>query len=132
MENIMSIVLSILGSSLVTVIITTVILQPWQDKKKYVFDEKKARYDAIIVFAQAMLFPAEAKYALHISGYDMQRLDYGEIRKRAIDDLKMEVAKLKLITKDDELVEELKKLIRLKNEDQFNVLVDKLRRDLYK
>ena len=44
----------------------------------------------------------------------------------------MAVPKLRLISKDDRLVEEVEKFIQLKNEEQFDILVNRLRKDLYK
>lgn len=44
----------------------------------------------------------------------------------------MAIPKLKLISKDDRLVKELKKFIYQKSEEQFNILVNRLRKDLYK
>ena len=36
-DNVISIIISILGSSVITLILSTFIFQPLQDKKKYVF-----------------------------------------------------------------------------------------------
>lgn len=44
----------------------------------------------------------------------------------------MAIPKLKLISKDDGLVKELNKFIHQKSEKQFNILVNRLRKDLYK
>ena len=55
-----------------------------------------------------------------------------ENRNNAINDLKMAIPKLKLISKDDVLVKELDKFIHQKSEEQFNILVNRLRKDLYK
>lgn len=55
-DNVISIVISILGSSLITLILSTFIFQPMQEKKKYIFDEKKRVYESIIVFAQMYFF----------------------------------------------------------------------------
>ena len=44
----------------------------------------------------------------------------------------MAIPKLKLISKDEGLVTEVDKFIRLQSEEQFNILVDRLRKDLYK
>ena len=51
-ENVISIVISILGSSLVTLALSTFIFTPRQEKQKYIFDEKKRVYESIVVFAQ--------------------------------------------------------------------------------
>ena len=40
-NNIISIIISILGSSVITLILSTIIFQPMQDKRKYIFDEKR-------------------------------------------------------------------------------------------
>ena len=46
-DNVISIVISILSSSLLTLILSTFIFQPMQEKKKYIFDEKKRVYESI-------------------------------------------------------------------------------------
>ena len=40
-NNIISRIISILGSSVITLILSTIIFQPMQDKRKYIFDEKR-------------------------------------------------------------------------------------------
>lgn len=131
-DIVISIVISILGSSLITLILSTFIFQPMQEKKKYIFDEKKRVYESIIVFAQIVLFPAEAKFSLGVARYNIQELSDDENRNNAINDLKMAIPKLKLISKDDGLTKEVEKFIQQQNEEQFNVLVMRLRKDLYK
>lgn len=131
-DNVMSIVISILGSSLITLILSTFIFQPMQEKKKYIFDEKKRVCESIIVFAQIVLFPAEAKFSLGVARYNIQELSDDENRSNAINDLKMAIPKLKLISKDDGLTKEVEKFVQQQNEEQFNVLVMRLRKDLYK
>ena len=131
-DNVISIVISILGSSMITLILSTFIFQPMQEKKKYIFDEKKKVYESIIVFAQIVLFPAEAKFSLGVARYNIQELSDDENRNNAINDLKMAIPKLKLISKDDDLTKEVEKFIQQQTEEQFNVLVMRLRKDLYK
>lgn len=80
-DNVVSIIISILGSSLITLILSTFIFQPMQEKNKYIFDEKKRVYESIIVFAQIVLFPAEAKYSLGVTRYNIQELSDDENRK---------------------------------------------------
>ena len=117
LDNVISIIISILGSSVITLILSTFIFQPLQDKKKYVFEEKKRVYESIIVFAQIVLFPAEAKFSLGVARYNIQELSDDENRNNAINDLKMAIPKLKLISKDDGLVKELEKFIYQKSEE---------------
>lgn len=131
-NNIISIIISILGSSVITLILSTIIFQPMQDKRKYIFDEKKRVYDSIIIFAQIILFPTEAKFSLGVTRYNIQELSDDENRKNAINDLKMAIPKLKLISKDATLVREVNKFIEQKSEEQFDILVNRLRKDLYK
>ncbi len=131
-DNAISIVISILGSSLITLILSTFIFQPMQEKKKYIFDEKKRVYESIIIFAQIALFPAEAKFSLGVARYNIQELSNNENRNNAINNLKMAIPKLKLISKDDGLTKEVEKFIQQQNEKQLNVLVVRLRKDLYK
>ncbi len=77
-------------------------------------------------------FPAEAKFSLGVARYNIQELSDDENRNNAINDLKMAIPKLKLISKDDGLTKEVEKFIQQQNEEQFNVLVMRLRKDLYK
>ena len=132
MDNVISIIISILGSSVITLVLSTLVFQPIQDRKEYIFDEKKRVYESIIVFAQIVLFPAEARFSLGVARYNIQELSNEENKSNAINDLKMSIPKLMLISKDDRLVEEVEKFIQLKNEEQFNILVNRLRKDLYK
>lgn len=132
MDNVISIIISILGSSVITLVLSTLVFQPMQDRKKYIFDEKKRVYESIIVFAQIVLFPVEARFSLGVARYNIQELSNEENKSNAINDLKMSIPKLMLISKDDRLVEEVEKFIQLKNEEQFNILVNRLRKDLYK
>ena len=131
-DNVITIIISILGSSVITLILYTLIFQPMQDKRKYIFDEKKREYESIIIFAQIVLFPTEARYSLHVASYNIQELSNEQNRNNAINDLKMAIPKLKLISNDAGLVAEVDKFIRLQSEEQFNILVDRLRKDLYK
>ena len=121
-----------LGSSVVTLVLSTFVFQPMQDKKRYIFKEKQQVYESIIIFAQIVLYPVEARYSLGVARYDIQKLSDDENRMNAMNDLKMAIPKLRLISMDDRVVKEVEKFIYLKNEEQFNLLVSRLRRDLYK
>lgn len=131
-DNIISIIISILGSSVVTLVLSTFVFQPMQDRKRYIFKEKQRVYESIIIFAQIVLYPVEARYSLGVARYDIQKLSDDENRMNAMNDLKMAIPKLRLISMDDRVVKEVEKFIYLKNEEQFNLLVSRLRRDLYK
>lgn len=131
-DNVISIVISILGSSLVTLILSTFIFIPKQEKQKYIFDEKKRVYESIVVFAQIVLYPEEAKYSLGVARYNIQELSDQENVKNALNDLKMSIPKVKLITKDNSVTENIMSFIEYKDKEHFDNLVSKLRKDLYK
>ena len=131
-DNIISIIISILGSSVVTLILSTFIFTPKQEKQKYIFDEKKRAYDSIVVFAQIVLYPKEAKYSLGVTRYNIQELSDKENVNNALNDLKMAIPKIRLITRDDIVIESIESFIEHKDIECFNVLVSKLRKDLYK
>ena len=87
-DNIISIIISILGSSVVTLILSTFIFTSKQEKQKYIFDEKKRAYDSIVVFAQIVLYPKEAKYSLGVTRYNIQELSDKENVNNALNDFK--------------------------------------------
>ncbi len=60
-DNVISIIISILGSSVITLILSTFIFQPLQDKKKYVFEEKKRVYESKL-YLRKLYFFHEAKF----------------------------------------------------------------------
>lgn len=131
-DNIISIVISILGSSLVTLVLSTFIFIPKQEKQKYIFDEKKRVYESIVVFAQIVLYPEESKYSLGVAKYNIQELSDQENVKNALNDLKMAIPKIKLITKDNIVAENVISFIEYQDKEHFDDLVSNLRKDLYK
>lgn len=131
-DNIISIIISILGSSLVTLILSTFIFIPKQEKQKYIFDEKKKVYESIVVFAQIVLYPKEARYSLGVERYNIQELSDEENVNNALNDLKMAIPKIRLITRDNAVTESIISFIEYKDIQHFDVLLSKLRTDLYK
>lgn len=131
-ENVISIVISILGSSLVTLALSTFIFTPRQEKQKYIFDEKKRVYESIVVFAQIVLYPQEAKYSLGVARYNIQELSDQENIHNALNDLKMAIPKIQLITKDNTLIEKIMSFIEYKDKEHFDDLIYRLREDLYR
>lgn len=131
-DNIISIIISILGSSLVTLVLSTFIFIPKQEKQKYIFDEKKRVYESIVVFAQIVLYPEEAKYSLGVARYNIQELSDQENVKNALNDLRMTIPKIKLITRDNIVVENIMSFIEHQDKEHFDELVSRLRKDLYK
>ncbi len=131
-DNVISIVISILGSSLVTLVLSTFIFIPKQEKQKYIFDEKKRVYESIVVFAQIVLYPEEARYSLGVARYNIQELSDQENVKNALNDLKMAIPKIKLITKDNSVSEDVRSFIEYKDKKHFDKLISKLRKDLYR
>lgn len=134
--EITTLVISVLSSSVLASVLSlalnSLVFEPKRDKRKYVFDEKKRVYDSIIVFAQIVLYPAESKYSLGVSRYDIQKLTNEEMTKNAINDLRMAIPKLMLIAKNRDVVEATKVFIDKKDEGAFSNLVGLLRKDLYR
>lgn len=79
-----------------------------------------------------ILSPKDAKYSLRVETYNLQKLPYETIQVNALNDLKMVIPKLKLITKNKEVIKSVEAFIKYKNEEKFNHLVDCLRKYLYK
>lgn len=131
-NNILSIIISILGSSVITLVLSVLIFNPLQEKRQYIFNEKKRVYESIIIFAQIVLYPKEAKYSLGVARYNIQELSDEENIKNAMNDLKMSIPKLYLITKNNKVIENTQKFIKNVDVESFNRLVEELRKDLYK
>jgi len=129
-SSIATIIISVLSSSIFTLFLSSIILEPL--KEKFIFDEKKRVYESIIIFAQIVLYPKEAKYSLGVARYNIQELSDEENISNALNDLKMAIPKLKLITKNQKIIEEIEKFIQNKDELTFNTLVNFLQKDLYK
>ena len=131
-SSIATIIISILSSSITTLLLSSIILEPMKDKKRFIFDEKQRVYESIITFAQIVLYPKEARYALGVARYNIQELSDEENVTNALNDLKMAIPKLKLITKNQKIIDGVEKFIQYKDELTFNILVNHLRQDLYK
>lgn len=130
--DVASILICILSSSFFSVIVSGVFLDPIRERRKYIFDEKKRVYDSIIIFAQIFLYPKEAKFSLGVTKYDIQKLPYETMQRNALSDLKMSIPKLKLITRNRNVVKSVEEFIKYKNEEKFDCLVDRFQKDLYK
>ena len=130
--DIVQILICILSSSFLSIIVSTIFLDPIRERRKYIFDEKKRVYDSIIIFAQIFLYPKEAKFSLGVERYDIQELSYETMQGNALNDLKMSIPKLKLITRNQNVVKSVEEFIKYKNEEKFDCLVDCFQKDLYK
>ena len=130
MLSIVTITISVITSSLFTLILSVFILDPVKEKKKYIFEEKKQVYESVLVFCQIVLFPNEAKYSLGVARYDIQALTDEERVENALNDIKMAVPKLMLITKNFRIIEATKVFLGKKDEDKFYSLLNLMRKDL--
>lgn len=128
--DVVQILICILSSSFLSVIVSAIFLDPTRERRKYIFDEKKRVYDSIIVFAQIFLYPKEAKFALGVERYDIQKLSNEAMQANALNDLKMSIPKLKLITKNQNVIKSVNEFIKYKNEEKFDRLVDCFQNDL--
>lgn len=69
---------------------------------------------------------------MSVERYNIQELSDQENVNNALNDLKMIIPKMRLITKDNSLVENVISFIEYKDEEHFDNLISKLRKDLYK
>ena len=130
--DIIQIIICILSSSFLSVIVSAIFLDPIRERRKYIFDEKKRVYNSIIIFAQIFLYPKEAKFPLGVERYDIQELSYETMQGNALNDLKMGIPKLKLITRNQNVIKSVEEFIKYKSEEKFDCLVDCFQKDLYK
>lgn len=130
--DIIQIIICILSSSFLSVIVSAIFLDPIRERRKYIFDEKKRVYNSIIIFAQIFLYPKEAKFSLGVERYDIQELSYETMQGNALNDLKMGIPKLKLITRNQNVIKSVEEFIKYKSEEKFDCLVDCFQKDLYK
>ena len=67
-----------------------------------------------------------------VAKYNIQELSDQENVKNALNDLKMAIPKIKLITKDNIVAENVISFIEYQDKEHFDDLVSNLRKDLYK
>lgn len=90
---------------------------------------RKRVYDSIVIFAQIVLYPKEARYSLGVARYNIQELSEQENVQNALNDLKMAIPKIRLITKDKTVAESVISFIEYRDKEHFD---NKLQKDLYK
>lgn len=78
------------------------------------------------------MYPVEAKYSLGVARYDIQTISEEDRVVNSLNDLKMSIPKLKLITKNSKVIESTLNFIESKDEKSFNILTDTLQHDLFK
>ena len=121
-----------MGSSAIVALLNTYVFEPKKNKLKYIFDEKKHVYEAIIIFGLMVLYPNESRDTQGVARYDIRNFSDEKITERGIIELEMSISKLTLISKNNDVVEKTKKFIKSQNEVTFNELVQVLKKDLYK
>ena len=129
---VVNLILSILGSSAILALLNTYVFEPKRDRQKYIFDEKKHVYEAIIIFGQMVLYPEEARYSVGVARYSIIDFSKDEIIERGITELKMSIPKLTLISKNKDIMELTNKFIGFQDEATFDKLINILQKDLYK
>lgn len=129
---VVNLILSILGSSAILALLNTYVFEPKRDRQKYIFDEKKHVYEAIIMFGQMVLYPEEARYSVGVARYSIIDFSKDEIVERGITELKMSIPKLTLISKNKDIMELTNKFIGFQDEATFDKLINILQKDLYK
>ncbi len=131
-DFVVNLILSILGSSAILALLNTYVFEPKRDRQKYIFDEKKHVYEAIIMFGQMVLYPEEARYSVGVARYSIIDFSKDEIVERGITELKMSIPKLTLISKNKDIMELTNKFIGFQDEATFDKLINILQKDLYK
>lgn len=131
-DFVVNLILSILGSSAILALLNTYVFEPKRDRQKYIFDEKKHVYEAIIIFGQMVLYPEEARYSVEVARYSIIDFSKDEIIERGITELKMSIPKLTLISKNKDIMELTNKFIGFQDEATFDKLINILQKDLYK
>ena len=131
-DFVVNLILSILGSSDILALLNTYVFEPKRDRQKYIFDEKKHVYEAIIIFGQMVLYPEEARYSVGVARYSIIDFSKDEIIERGITELKMSIPKLTLISKNKDIMELTNKFIGFQDEATFDKLINILQKDLYK
>ena len=131
-DFVVNLILSILGSSAILALLNTYVFEPKRDRQKYIFDEKKHVYEAIIIFGQMVLYPEEARYSVGVARYSIIDFSKDEIIERGITELKMSIPKLTLISKNKDIMELTNKFIGFQDEATFDKLINILQKDLYK
>ena len=129
---VVTLILSVLSSSAISALLNTYVFEPKRDRQKYIFDEKKHVYEAIIIFGQMVLYPEEARYSVGVARYSIIDFSKDEIIERGITELKMSIPKLTLISKNKDIMELTNKFIGFQDEATFDKLINILQKDLYK
>ena len=83
-DFVVTLILSILSSSAISALLNTYVFEPKRDRQKYIFDEKKHVYEAIIMFGQMVLYPEEARYSVGVARYSIIDFSKDEIIERGI------------------------------------------------
>lgn len=122
----------LLGSTIMSTFISSLILEPLREIRKYKFDEKKRVYDSIITFCQIYLYPEEARYSLGVARYDIRILSTEDMKIYALHDLKISIPKVKMITENRKVIKCIEEFICYKNEDKFEAIVSCFQKDLYR
>ena len=130
--SITTIIISIFSSSLFTLILSSPVFEPMREKNRFIFSEKQSLYISIILYAQIVLLPNEAKSFINTGDSTRQFLSKEEIITNALNYLQTAIPKLKLISKNEKVIIAIYNFIERKNHDALNQLANILRKDLYK
>lgn len=129
MDGINGIIVAVLTSSVVSIIVSFC-LEKFKEEKNYRFSEKKHVYEALIIFCQMILEPSKARFAVGTSRVDIRKLNDEEIVKQGMIELEFSIPKIRMITKNKELISEVKNFLSTPEEKIFEKLVDIICEDL--
>ncbi len=103
-SNIITILISIFSSSIVTMCLSSFVLEPRSEKRKYTFEQKQTLYTSVIMYAQIALYPKEAKYAIKTDSHTSQKISDTESIENALNFIHMAIPKLQLISNSKNLI----------------------------
>ncbi|AIS62346.1 hypothetical protein [Listeria ivanovii] len=129
--SILTILISILSSSIFTLILSTLFFDPFKDRKKYIFEEKQRIYISIITFAQIALYPKETGFVATIE-YETKDMNLTERSDIALNNIQIFIPRVALLTKNPRLITPINNFLKEQNEESFNLMIDVLRKDLFK
>lgn len=130
-EAIITVIISVFSSSLFTIIVSSLILEPIREKNKFIFSEKQSLYISLIMYAQMILSP-KTKSSIKIEAFNIEALNDEESINYAINALQAAIPKVKLITKNEQIVNSIYAFIKKQDNATLHQLINILRKDLYK
>lgn len=130
--NVLTIIISVMGSSIVTLCLSTFLFNPINKHKEYIFHEKITVYNSLVAYMEICIRPKESRIAINTNPIDMQHITDEERKEKALDYLKSSLSKIKLITKNIQIYDNVKMFVSQPTEELFENIIFLLQKDLCK